>query len=225
MKIISKFKDYYDFIIQDPDSKKIYPRYLEEITDNFTLFNKKFLYEFIPKNNEKLISLVEDRAYCFGVAFCGKIYQGIYFKPLDEFYYSNEQVSEEFINFVERGNSTYYKDIFYILKKSFIDKKYNLFKPQPTKINKHFESPLVYIPPKYGFFNSEKRSNFYTRPYKNIKLSNIDFHKLFPPKEAYIEIYNYIEYPEPKIPSNPEDMDRFQSKGFDKKSSFRNIKK
>lgn len=42
-----------------------------------------------------------------------------------------------------------------------------------------------------------------------------------PPQEAFTEIYNWIPYHEPAMPSDPTDMSRFENKGFSKKTSFR----
>jgi hypothetical protein len=55
----------------------------------------------------------------------------------------------------------------------------------------------------------------------NPNLSEIDF-KLIKPERIYQSIYNFIEYVEPSnLPGSPDDMTRYEAKGFDKKTSFR----
>ena len=39
--------------------------------------------------------------------------------------------------------------------------------------------------------------------------------------DAYLDLTNYLAYVEPEIKRAPEDMLRFEAKGFSKKTSFR----
>ena len=52
-------------------------------------------------------------------------------------------------------------------------------------------------------------------------LKNIGFNKVMSAKEVYIAIENYISKKDIEMDSNPDNMIRYEQKGFDIKKSFR----
>jgi len=47
---------------------------------------------------------------------------------------------------------------------------------------------------------------------------------VLPAHDIYVGLVDWFSYKEPVVETKPEDMNRFESKGFNKKDSFRNIK-
>jgi hypothetical protein len=47
---------------------------------------------------------------------------------------------------------------------------------------------------------------------------------ILPAHDIYVGLVDWFSYKEPVVETKPEDMIRFESKGFDKKDSFRNVK-
>lgn len=98
-------------------------------------------------------------------------------------------------------------------------KKFNVTEKQST-------APVSFIPVEYrGWWNEAPQIRKYD---KNKKVDNPIFSgtwvpSFIPPEEMYNEIYNYlISVREPKIEDNRNDIQKLESKGFDKKTSFRN---
>ena len=55
----------------------------------------------------------------------------------------------------------------------------------------------------------------------NGSLEEIEFKQIKSPTEAFQNIYNWIKYIEPEVPSDIDDIQRFEGQGFDVKTSFR----
>lgn len=51
----------------------------------------------------------------------------------------------------------------------------------------------------------------------------IKFSRIIPAKEMYLGLTEFLSYKEPELKTKPEDMTRFESKGFSKKTSFRKM--
>lgn len=239
MKIISKFKDYYDFVAGvDTDSIIIYPRQFQKIieAEEYNIIQSKQPHEITKffkcekKINTKLFfnvhKLNSSMDYNHGfvprelgefifLSFCGKDYN--IFKTIkNEYIYT----LEEFIEKVDpKKELRFVKD--YGKTWGYYEKHKNeFFIPSITKNNDLLNCPIVisyehviYPTPFHG-------------QYVNQRLMDIQFNKVLNPRECYQHLYNWISEhkPEVSIPNSPDDMARYEAKGFDKKTSFRNTK-
>ena len=60
--------------------------------------------------------------------------------------------------------------------------------------------------------------------YTNIRLASIGFSQVLPPEQVFMQIYNFLIPAEVEPDTNPDNMNRYQAKGFDRKTSFRKPK-
>lgn len=232
MKILSKYKDYWDYAVgYDTDDRKVWVRDYTHETDDLdkinvgnygkrtlSIDNRRFsipecgkMFGTIYNQNEPL-KHKEFNILCI----CGKAYQLLEIVddkqrkifigkdiPLEEVLKLTDY-SKDFIDkYINNKKSYYYKWHF-----RGID---NISVPCDTNVNKYFNSPVVKI--------------CYTNDiHINPPLKDYGFGSIMSPQEIYTEIYNWIPFYEPETDSDPTNMNRFTSKGFDKKTSFRNIK-
>lgn len=232
MRILSSYKDFYDFVVVEPDNKKFYLRETKEVV--FTeLEHKKnpeitilspITYEKLNNTKIKFIYPFE-KGFISVIAFCDKLRSFLVYDNVIYWYY--EDIPEKLIKFLEKRNqSKWYsfndesyekwswhrdplKDMLRYKKLDWIiDKHTN--KPLNTNLNKIFNAPVLVV-------NNANIRNIVLNP----KLSEIGFNKTITPSEAYQNIYNWIPYNEPEVPKSPDDMARYEAKGFDKKTSFR----
>jgi hypothetical protein len=91
---------------------------------------------------------------------------------------------------------------------------------------KKSRAPLAAIPVEYtGWYNEAPKIRHYDidKKVENPIFSGTWVPSFIPPEEMYNEIYNYlISVREPQIIDNRDDVQKLESKGFDKKTSFRN---
>lgn len=237
MKIISKFKDYYDFVAGiDKDSLIIYPRQFQKIIDekDYDLKKSKFPHEITKffKCEEKIIDKLIFNSYKIGnfneydhgyipekfgqfifLSFCGINYN-IFRTVKNEYIYTLEE-------FIEKVDPK--KELKFTINygKNFgWDKYEKFFEPLKTKNNDLINSPIAIS---YKSITIEGR--YLHGEYINQRLMDIQFNKVFTPTQCYQKIYNWISEhkPEALIPNSPDDMARYESKGFDKKTSFRKM--
>jgi hypothetical protein len=221
MKILSKFKDYYDFVV-DSDYNTIYERHTKKYVDKFHVINFKrrnelsLIAKHIPidpllekKLNWKGYSapfgfwyrktkhIPDELGEFISIAFCDKLYP-IFKTKTNQYIFT----AEDFNDKLNQDNKLYLSD-------KFINEK---FLSVECKNNIILNCPIVLRDLDEMVFNP--------------KLSDYGFQKLFTPTQCYQELYNWfsLHKKEPHIPSSPDDMNRYEAKGFDKKTSFRNIK-
>lgn len=244
MKIISKFKDYYDFIAgHDSDSLLSYPRqflgvvneknykdikehnpigirnlveYPQEVLDKIKFKS----YDYLRSSYRYSSSTIpEEKGFWIFLAFCGTEYN-IFRTSNGEYIYS----IEEFIEKVDPKKELYFTKS-YGNSSTYYESlgRENLteyFKPKSTNINELLNCPvLVYYP------TITCALSLYGY-YINQRLLDLQFNKAIPPMECYQTVYNWISAhkPEAPIPNSPNDMNRLESKGFDVKKSFRHRK-
>lgn len=232
MKIISNFKDYYDFVAgHDTDPRKVFVR-------NIKIFKHKDEEPFYAHK------IILDRREWFqgAVLLCDKQYNYLFDMKNNIYYYTIAdlpKVLQETIllkNFRNRKgyaaegrkNLFYKNNIGWLLpdrEKAFLwyrGKNFPMYGEVGSKLvegmknyNTKNKAPIVYCRVRDGLF---------TEWVYNGSLNDIQFNKVMSPSEAFTEIYNWLPYQEPEVPSDPVDMVRFEGKGFDKKISFRNVK-
>lgn len=224
MKIVSKFKDYYDFVVMETDNRKVYLR------DNRIFSSINSLREEVSNkiSNSDLYSEYSNNFYIGVVWFCDTEYRFLHKIDTNEYWYDFFKIPESVLDEAakEKSASLYHQDMLYHIKQYFmvvynekkriyeVEKSYRVKRKNTKKVNTLCNSPVIYT----------RRRKHGDEIVLNGSLSDIKFGATKTPSEAYTDIYNFIPFTEVELDSNPTNMNRFESKGFDKKSSFRNIK-
>ena len=186
MLIISKFKDYYDYLqgIYGIDKKRVLDR---------TSITNSYVQEYISvENKESLFHHPEEILY-----FCGDVYK-LYCKADYEYLWGRD------------------KDLKY-------DRQYGWISRDSFKIV-YENDTIVWI--KNNEPSKEiSKVNFpyFVKDGTIPVLKHIYFDKVLPSDECYRQIEQFISYKEPEPDSDPTNMNRYESKGFDKKTSFRKM--
>lgn len=232
MRILSPFKDYYDFVVTEPDNKKFYSRETKEVVFTELEHNKNpdrtilspITYEKMYGMRMKFIFPFE-KGYFSAIAFCDKLRSFMVYDGVLYWYY--EDIPEKALKELQKQGSSRWdsydsenyeryswgrnplKDMLRYKTIDWVMDKHTKI-PINTNLNKLFNSPVLII-------NNGSIRNIVINP----KLNEIGFNKILTPTEAYQDIYNWIPYNEPEVPKSPDDMNRYEAKGFDKKTSFR----
>lgn len=200
MKIISSFKDYYDYLmgIYGIDEKIIYDRSTDVIYRGKR--ERETLYKF-EKNDHRIKRF-------FYIAFCDTLHKG-YFDG-KSFYFNTDAV-KEISGPISKGKWKWY---------SWIDREEKW--PIKTNLNIKCSCPIVLIegiPP-------DKRQDFICPGFDtaeihlNVKLSEWGFQSVITPEEAYLKLSTWLSQ-ESIIINKQSDKDKIISHGFDIKNSFR----
>lgn len=232
MRILSPFKDFYDYVVSEPDNKKFYLRETKDVVFNEDDHKKNpertilspISYEKLKETRMKFLHPF-DKGYFSVVAFCGKFRSYLIYENV--LYWHYEDIPEKIIKKLQNqdnGRWESYKseeyerygwgqnplrDMLRYKKIGWVMDKHTK-EPMNTNLNKIFDCPVLII-------NNASVRNIVLNP----KLNELSFNKTITPTEAYQDIYNWIPYNEPEVPKSPDDMSRYEAKGFDKKTSFR----
>lgn len=211
MLILGKYKDYYDYLcgIYGIDKDIVYDRtdaivLGKEYSPHEFLFTKRVLYNDKPKKMSKRWITNE-----YGKNVYAKIPTG--------------QISS-FV--IEVGYTQYLFEI-----ERYLDEKDNVhidveFVKSFEVDKKKSEHPLSLIPCQYyrTFFSNEKKISSYNikQEIKNPILKDTYITSYIDPSEIYDKLYNYlISIREKPIVDNRNDIQKLESQGFDRKTSFR----
>lgn len=210
MKIISNFKDYYDFLIgkYGTDEKVVYERICSTENDD-----KKWTKSGIYKPQHTLDGAI----YSFEIiAVCGIIYCCYYYRG--KFYFGSE-ASDYIPKKIKRGIYESDIDTSSDLRMSFIPKDSNdiffqsrVIHLSKTNLNEKENCPVLIL----------SRDLQYAQV-KNPKLADYDFGKVLSAEECYVQINNFLSREKPVV-DNRTDIQKIVGKGFDKKTSFRKEK-
>lgn len=210
MKILSRFKDYYDFAAgYDTDPRKVYNRVPIVVDTNVYYHDDPLRYEIL--SNFRHGTAKRGKYYLGLVLFCNNYYNYLYDTETRKYYYRDEdiplQVRKEYNSLSPYFNPKIHHGIerYKIIENHKID----------PELKKWPGAPVIY---------SHLKEDGNQEVLLNGRLEDIKFGIVKPPQEAYQELYNWIEFKEPETDNEPNNMNRFESKGFDKKTSFRNIK-
>lgn len=228
MKIISNFKDYYDFVVFETDNRKTYERKMKNIGRFSDLKIGEEYKECIDYILTLTMNLNENDPYFIGVVcFCDQNFAYIFDIEEEKYYYRYDDIPVNIKNKINkklhsRSNiNLSLENIFQVKQKNkkgdwFDHFDFNRIKEkQQKKYNSKSNCPIIF---------SRLRNKMFEEICINGRLKDIDFTQVKTPSEAYTDIYNFIPYNEPIIDLNPDDMNRYESKGFDKKTSFRKQK-
>lgn len=202
MKIISKYKDYYDYLtgIYGIDEKLILDRTEFHITDHYV-------------NNSKVIFFI-----------CGYQVDGLY---RDGNFYYGDQL-KQFID-SEKKNSRWKwfrwdvdSALYYSIKTNITGKgEYNQFLKEPAidkgKYNELFNCPILIV----DSFGKYTKSGFKFSKFPILKDYGLTY--VFSPDKIWQMIYDFLSKTK-DIPNNQTDKEKIVSRGFDLKTSFRNTK-
>jgi hypothetical protein len=202
MKIISKYKDYYDYLagIYGIDEKLILDRTEFHITDTLT-------------DNTKVSFFV-----------CGYQVDGLY---RDGKFYYGEQI-EQFVEKREPFRWKWYHwdnddaSICYSVKTNHTGRgEYTQFLKEPTldreKYNEHFECPILIV----DTFGKHKHRGIKFSKFPILK--DYGFSSVFTPDKIWQMLYDFLAKTK-DIPNTQTDKEKIISRGFDYKHSFRNTK-
>lgn len=227
MKIISKFKDYYDFAVgYDTDPRKIFIRDTVILGKNVMIAQDKYkLLYTCARDLERVVYEINQYTtrrshyYVGRVVFCNFIYPYLYDIKTKTYYYRFEEIPSKIVEVFD-SNSRYYPRNemyrYFLMEERWSQKGY-IYKKITNACN---YNKLAGAPVLYSWLNKTGEEEYVM----NGCLEDVKFGAIKSPQEAFQELYNWIEFKEPESDSAPENMDRFASKGFDKKTSFRNIK-
>lgn len=232
MRIISKFKDYYDIgLSMGIDESITYVRNTHSVeSKSFTSASMMKLMGYTSKRNKYMHTLNYGLGakYCFVVGFCGKLYSAMMIPngksncktPFDgfNFFYS----WDDSIHDLFQKNERYYSREQYDTQ----FKKFLSLEPVvDDSFFHHYKTPLFIIPnnqlvgmyghENYGSYNIMKQ--FILDP----NLSDIGFQKVVDPYTAYQDVMMYITgvLSENQIPPvTISDTDMRDAKGFDDRS-------
>jgi len=204
MKIISNYKDYYDYLTG------IYG------IDNKVVYERKYNHSINFYNNTIYTYYILDKRYV-GFFFQDKWwYSKEHFEELVEKYKNKEL--DKYLTKTNRGNASL------ILKSNIQEiKSYIYYLNNPKKFDYRIQN----------YQKSIKHNSELNVPVLQVNINNFEYNpplkdsfipKVLDAKELYLGLVEFLSYKEPIIENKPTDMLRFESKGFDKKKSFRKIK-
>ena len=216
MRIISKFKDYYDSCMkQGMDRSLVYVRKREEIgldKVSDSLNEKKYKkmesgYLYYRRNMKSDHPFFDVRQGA--IAFCGKIYP--YLSCKDQFFYSLESFEKHFEEFKKRYPNRIHSA-----------KEY--FKKNPVSENEaiflELSVPVFTIHQEETWISKSRRYDRTWTLIKNPLLKDYQFYKIFDTFTTYQEIQMFLgnqlcETQEADVPVG-DDVDLAKSKGYDK---------
>ena len=208
MKIISKHKDYYDYLqgIYGMDTVISYDR------RNLPMIKQS---EYL--NSEEIT--IKD------FAICGNIIRMHYYD--NKTYHSVDELIE--LDSIIRKKTDNHKYLFYTYswEKNNLSDAQNYYKNhnKKTNVNVELREPILID---NGYYNEKNKG----KEYENIEwciphLGSFDMARIITPEKMFIDVSNFMGYlvDNPPIPENMTDKDKIHSHGFDNKISFRHRKK
>lgn len=197
MYIVDKKKDYYDYISNQYgiDYNKKFERHsMQKCILDVVLYFNNEYYMYIEKN------------VCETDRFS---YFNKYKKYISKKNHKIHNINNVFKNSIE----IYENDVMLILKL------------HNSSISDDVKNEIKTIDKPYFIFKPEYVNWDISIAYDEIpNLSLYNFGKIKSAEEVYVYVDNYIQPKQVEIDNNPDNMIRYEQKGFDKKTSFRNIK-
>jgi hypothetical protein len=231
MKIISKFKDYYDFLIGQYgiDPLIVYERRPQIYNDNKTEDSPIITLDYFTKLDVPTIHSPQPTLRRFTFSICDQTYIIYSFNKV--LYCTLEDQLNLFSFYKEKGKYSYSdvneikNNIYYIFNHKIPNEHYSFgFWGEKEKspylnwnLNTKYKCPVILL----GEYSNVGREN---KLYLNPKLDTFQFSKILPAHDIFLMITQFLTKKDITMPNDPTDMSRYEGKGFDKKTSFRNIK-
>ncbi len=203
MKLITNFKDYYDYVIEvrGIDPKAVYNRTPPYVPYHVGYSDVTYPTDWLYQQNLKY----NTRSYL--IAFCGTMYFILRYQG--KFYYGED-----------------YKNI----EKVSFEKDWVQFHLKSTTLNEQYNAPVLLLK-KGNFKDDPKDKRYYTwelvvdgqtdTPVVP-RLDDFKFSNLVSAEEAYVRITNFL-LREKEVKDNRTDKEKIIAKGFDKVTSFRRM--
>jgi hypothetical protein len=200
MKLISNFKDYYDFLIGAKygiDPLVVYER-ICSTEGKDSEWHKSGIYR-------PLFLDFPDKYDCWIIQFCGVTYYGHYYQK--QFYYGESAKDHIPYHVDDTRRGTCENEHPNSQQKV---NKWGFVYDRGIDYNEKENSPIVIM-------HASGRI-------KNVKLGDFGFGRIVPPEEAFLKITDFLSR-EKQIKNNQTDKEKIVSHGFDTKTSFRKEKK
>lgn len=201
MKLISNFKDYYDYLIGAKfgiDPKVVYERVCSTEGKD-SEWHKSGIYR-------PLFLDFPDKYESWMIQFCGMSYYGHHYQGK---YYYGQNAEEQLPYHIDGTTRDTCRDARPNDAPIFNKWGMKLYE-NPIDHNQRTNCPIVLI---QG-----------ASVIKNVKLSDFGFASIIPPEEAFLKLTDYLSR-EKEIVNNQTDKEKIISHGFDTKISFRKEKK
>lgn len=203
MKILSKHKDYWHYLtgVYGEDPKIVY---------NMT--------------NSCGIIESDTKGYILELHICDYKYLGVYFEG--KYHWDIPTLTD----FTFNRNDVIYSNYWTIADYLVADEKlYGRWWYDEKKL----KTSLIKSPGRPSTFNKEHNvpilkvlRNGRDEPYDfklNPVLVKTNIISIISPEEMFLKVTDWLAYQEPELKLDPKDLNRFESKGFDKKTSFRKM--
>jgi hypothetical protein len=195
MKIISKYKDYYDYLsgVYGVDDKIVLDR----------RYSGTYEYPIFKFDTHMLSSHFN---YGLTLHLCGISYGGVYLHKENKTFWCQELEKIMDVKNHYRTNEKYV-----IIKDGGLNSSYmNVYLgPRKTNFNEKYNIPILL--------------QVHDRIYPFPQLDKIGFNRQMSPQEIYLKLSDWLS-PKDNIENNMTDKEKIQSHGFDLKSSFRKMK-
>ncbi len=198
MKIISNYKDYYDYLagVQGIDEKIVYERIQVAKKYNSSWVKGgiyKPLHLDIPETeNERVI-----------IAICGTVYTVLY--DNGNYFFGSEIEA----HIAQKKKTMFGMDLREAAQLAAIHQN-------PTKLNNKYQCPVLRC--HYSYTNEEGLE----ADLLNIRLSDWRIGKILPDEEIWLQISQFLSKEKPIIDSRT-DKEKIEGHGFDYKKSFRKM--
>ena len=208
MKIISKYKDYYDYLVG------IYGE------DPLAVFDRR--YDVIQKP-----SIFSDEYVPYEIAIAGKIFKIYQYR--DKFYYTPEELFKLNTLLLEDNKRPLIANYHRYDKKEITIKSFERFKEideenSITDINYLLRKPILMKDHFGTLIHIDKFRN--ETKWSVIRLEDFHLNKYVPASAVFTEISGFLLWlnDNPEIPNNQTNNEKIVTHGFDLKHSFRNTK-
>ncbi len=218
MKLISPYKDYYDFLQgkYGIDEKIIYERICQSYIQEKKSFVKTPLYKFDSSGQISVMGLKqENHPKFFQLAICRKLYCGYAYKGN---FYWGKLGGKKLADLLGKRFSQYH--YFYDKNGKEVDLTnapwYIYCKPEcarhlyATDINEKYNCPVMLIDDGHA-----NKVNI-----KNVRLLDFGIGQIITPEEMYLKICTFLTAEKP-VMDKRNDREKISGHGFDTKTSFR----
>jgi hypothetical protein len=238
MKIISKFRDYYDgYADYSSDDQKVRYYIREEQDINISKYLlQNFEDELLrtPHDFEAGYLIIAGKVHPFVSVYTRGDWDysngsGVYISSHVDFYYDNKTLMERYEKEREKLNKAIKKRDYPMWKwyggnlsnrnvNNFFNRKY----PDMTNLCIEHDTPIILICPESHRYKEKDKT--YRICTKNVNLKEHGLSKVFTAPEIYqiLDVFVSNVLVKDEMPMSPmTDEEKIQSHGFDKKSSFR----
>jgi len=205
MKILSKYKDYYDYYqgVFGMDESKTYDRRKVVELRNILGYDAE-----MDAKQERIFTF----AIC-GIEYSMRYFRGKFYHTVEELAELDELVKDASMMTGWRRSSYGIDTVGWNSNNTDFKKEFNKRNGIPTDVNHKMREPIL--------MNYQRKQS--EPDYVVPLLSSFDFHKIMDAKTIYIEIETFLGWlvDNPPLPDDQTNVGKIEGHGFDKKYSFR----